>query len=312
MKKYSKIEGLIAPVFTPMKDNGDITSEIIPRYAEDLKSKGLTGIFVSGSTGEGMLLTTEERKIITEAWAPYASSDFKFIVHVGSTSYRQSQELAAHASDNGAWAISCMGPAFLQPKTAGDLVEFCRQVASAAPEIPFYYYHIPMRSGVDISMVEFLKEGGKVIPNLAGIKFTHTNFMEMQQCIALENGRFDITHGPDESLLCGLAIGVKGAIGTSYNFIPGLYFDIIKSFNEGDILTARKLQQVSVKICVIMAKYRAGIVAGKAMEKMAGIDCGKCRAPLRSLNTTEYKNMKVELEEAGFFNLLANQKRIGK
>jgi len=293
-------------VFTPMEDNGDITTRTIPQYAMHLKSKGLSGVFVSGSTGEGMLLTIEEREVITEAWAPFASDDFKLIVHVGSTSYRQSQELAAHARDNGAWAISCMGPAFLQPNTTLELVEFCRQVALAAPDIPFYYYHIPGRSGVSISMVDFLKEGIKEIPNLAGVKFTHTNFMEMQQCIALENGRFDITHGPDESLLCGLAIGVKGAIGTSYNFIPGLYQEIISAFQRGDMERARELQQQSLKIIEIILKYRGGIVAGKAMMKMMGFDCGPCRAPLQSISPEEYINLKKELTEAGFFKLLTN------
>ncbi|MCD4770490.1 MAG: dihydrodipicolinate synthase family protein [Bacteroidales bacterium] len=312
MRKHSKIEGLIAPVFTPMKDNGDINMGIISHYAKDLKSKDLAGIFVSGSSGEGVLLTTEERKIITEAWAPYASDEFKFIVHVGSTSYRQSQELATHASDNGAWAISSMGPTFLQPKTTEDLVEFCRLIASSAPELPFYYYHFPMRTGVDISMVEFLQEGIKVIPNLTGIKFTHSNFMEMQQCISLDNGRFDITHGHDEILLCGLSIGVKGAIGITYNFIPGLYLEIIELFNDGKIQEARKLQQVSVKIIKIIAKYGGGIVAGKAMAKMTGIDCGPCRSPLRSLSSQEYKNLEKELEEIGFFNMVANQNSMGR
>jgi len=308
MKKKSKVEGLIAPVFTPMKDNGDITTEIIPRYAEYLKSNGLNGVFVSGSSGEGMLLTTKERKIITEAWAPYASEGFKFIVHVGSTSYRQAQELAAHAMDNGAWAISCMGPAFLQPKTARELVEFCGQVASAAPNLPFYYYHIPMRSGVNISMLEFLMEGKKAIPNLAGIKFTDSNFMEMQQCIALDNGKFDITHGPDETLLCGLSIGIKGAIGTSYNFIPGLYLELIEAFKNGDIEKARVQQQKSVKITEIIIKYRGGIVAGKAMMKMAGIDCGPCRPPLKNLSSSEHREMEKDLSEVGFFNLIASVK----
>ena len=310
MKKYSKIEGLIAPVFTPMSDNGDVNTEMIPHYAKDLKSKDLAGIFVSGSSGEGMLLTTEERKIITEAWAPYASDEFKFIVHVGTTSYRESQELAAHARDNGAWAISTMGPTFLQPKTVEDLVEFCKQIASSAPEIPFYYYHFPMRTGIDISMVEFLQKGIKVIPNLAGIKFTHSNFMEMQQCIALDNGRFDITHGQDATLLCGLAIGVRGAIGTSYNFIPGLYSEIIQSFNDGEIQAARRLQHASVKIFEIIAKYRGAIVAGKAIAKMTGIDCGPCRSPLKSLSSQEYKNLEKELTEVDFFNLVTNQKRM--
>lgn len=310
MEKKFKIEGLIAPVFTPMKNNGDITTDIIPRYATDLKSKGLAGVFVLGSSGEGILLTTEERKIITEAWAPYASNDFKFIVHVGSTSYRQAQELAIHARDYGASAISCMGPTFFQPKTLSDLVEFCRQVASATPELPFYYYHIPVRSGIDLSLVEFLKEGIKVIPNLAGIKFTHSNFMEMQQCINLDNGKFDITHGKDEFLLSGLAIGVQGAIGTSYNFIPGLYQEIIRAFNEGDIKRAKQLQLKSVRVFEIINKYGGGIVAGKIMMKMAGIDCGPCRTPLKNLSLNEIKKMKEELKTIGFFNLLANQKNV--
>jgi len=308
MTKFLKIEGLIAPVFTPMKENGDITTEIIPRYAKDLKSKGLSGVFVTGSTGEGMLLTTEERKIITEAWAPYASDDFKFIVHVGSTSYRQSQELAAHAKDHGAWAISCMGPVFLQPGNVSELVEFCRQVASAAPELPFYYYHIPIRTGIDLNMTEFLREGSKVISNLAGIKFTHSNFLQIQQCIALDNGKFDITYGQDEALLCGLAIGIRGAIGTTYNYIPGLYMDIIKSFHKGDLQTAAKLQLLSVNIIEIIRRYRGGIVAGKAISKITGLDCGPCRAPLKNLTVSEYKNLQKELSEAGFFDLIRNYK----
>lgn len=303
MKK--KIKGLIAPVFTPMKENGDINVNVIPQYAEKMKSNGLKGVFALGSSGEGMLLTTDERKTITEAWAPYASEEFKLIVHVGSTSYREAQELAKSAYACGAWAISCMGPTFLQPKTTKELVEYCRLIASATPDLPFYYYHIPVRSGIAINMLEFLKEGSKLIPNLAGIKFTHSNFMEMQQCISFNNGEFDITHGQDESLLCGLALGVQGAIGTTYNFVPNLYKKIIHSFNTGDLKTARELQRKSVEILEIIIKYRGGIVAGKAMMKMSGIDCGPCRSPLMTLSSSEEVEMKNDLEAINFFKYLS-------
>lgn len=303
MKRTEKINGLIAPVFTPMYENGDISTEIIPDYAEYLKSKGLAGIFALGSSGEGMLLTTAERQTIAEAWAPFASEDFKFIIHVGSTSYRQSRELAIHARDCGAWAVSCMGPAFLQPQNVTDLVEFCAQVASAVPELPFYYYHIPVRTGLSLSMVEFLKVADKKIPNLAGIKFTHSNFMDMQQCMALHNGKFDIMQGSDESLLCGLTLGVQGAIGTSFNFIPGLFKELIRAFNKGDITKARELQLRVVGIFERIITYRGGIVAGKAMLKIAGIDCGPCRSPLRGLTDDEFEAMKKDLEEAGLYSL---------
>lgn len=308
MNKKTRIDGLIAPVFTPMLKNGDIDVAVIPKYARYLKSLGLRGVFVLGSSGEGMLLTTEERKKVVEAWAPYTGDDFKFIVHIGSTSYRQAQELAKHANDFGAWAISCMGPTFSQPKTVNELVEFCMQVASVTPNLPFYYYHIPVRSGITINMVEFLTEGSKEISNLAGIKFTHSNFMEMQQCINLNDMQFDITHGQDESLLCGLIIGIKGAIGTTYNFVPNLYYEIIKFFNKGDFKKARELQLESVKIMEIIIKYGGGIVAGKAIMKLVGIDCGPCRSPLKSLSIDETKDMNKELETTRFFNLLSAQK----
>jgi len=303
MKRTEKIRGLIAPVFTPMNKNGDVITDIIPEYADYLKSKGLAGVFVLGSTGEGMLLTTEERKIVAEAWAPYAGKDFKFIVHVGSTSYRQSGELAAHARDCGAWAVSCMGPAFLQPQNIADLVDFCSKVASAVPELPFYYYHIPVRTGLNLSMVDFLNEADSKIPNLTGIKFTHSNFMEMQQCMAFNNGKFDILHGSDESLLCGLTLGIQGAIGTSFNFIPGLFRRLTDAFNSGDNTGARELQLKVVAVFERIINFRGGIVAGKAMMKIAGIDCGPCRSPLRGLDEDEYEDLERELKEAGLHDL---------
>ena len=304
MKRVEKTDGLIAPVFTPMNEKGDVVTDLIPEYAGYLKSKGLSGVFVLGSSGEGMLQTTTERKIIAESWAPFAGKDFKFIVHVGSTSFRQSRELAIHAQDIGAWAVSCMGPAFLQPQNVTDLVDFCAQVASAVPDMPFYYYHIPVRTGLTLSMVEFLKEGQGKIPNLAGIKFTHSNFMEMQQCMSLNNGMFDIMQGSDESLLCGLALGIKGAIGTSFNVIPGVFKELISSFNNGNITRARELQLKVVGIFERIIKYRGGIVAGKALLKVAGIDCGPCRSPLRGLGEDEYAAMKKDLQDAGLYDLL--------
>src|SRR5699024_5712683 len=215
---FSKVEGLIATAFSPMKENGDLSLEIIPKYAEDLMAKGLSGVFILGSAGEGMLLTKEERKAITETWAPYSNKNFKVIAHVGSSSYRQSQELAIHAKKNNVWGISSIGPVFLQPKRVDELVDFCFHIASQVPELPFYYYHIPVRSGVYINMTEFLTVGSAKIPNLAGIKFNHSDMMDMQQCISLDDYKFDIIHGSDPTFLIGLAIGIKGAISTTYNY----------------------------------------------------------------------------------------------
>lgn len=303
--KIEKIEGLIAPVFTPLKENGELCLEKIADYATDLKKKKLSGAFILGSSGEGMLLSTRERKAVVEEWSKYGSDNFRLIVHVGDTSYQEAQELAIHARENNVFSISSMGPVFLQPKRVEELVEYCYQIASVVPELPFYYYHIPVRTGIQASMLDFLRIGSQRIPNLAGIKYTHSNFMEMQQCLAFDNGRFDIVHGSDATLICGLVIGIKGGIGTTYNFIPHVYYKIIEAFNAGDISEAKTHQMFSVQVNDIMARYGGGIVVGKAMEKLAGLDCGPCRIPLKNLSEAEAALMKEELEAIGFFDKLS-------
>jgi N-acetylneuraminate lyase len=152
-------------------------------------------------------------------------------------------------------------------------------------------------------MVDFLQKAPARIPNLAGIKFTHNNFMEMQQCLQMDDWKWDILHGFDEVLLAGLSFGVKAAVGSTYNFMAPLYNHIIEAFNSGNMSEARKLQAISVEIIKILIRYNGAIVAGKSVMKSIGMDCGHCRTPLRNLSENEYSNLVKELEKAGLYEL---------
>jgi len=279
-----QLNGLIAAPFTPMKEDGHLNLPVVEKYASKLKQDGIQGVFVSGTTGEGYSLTLEERKLVLSEWLRFKENGFEVIAHVGSTSYMQSAQLARHASDAGASAISAMGPSFFQPTRAEELVGFCEKITQEAPNIPFYYYHIPSMSGVNVSMTAFLKLASVTIPNLQGIKFAHNNLMEMQQCLMFEDGRFEIVHGYDEVLLGGLALGIKAAIGSTYNYMAPLYNQLIAYFQAGNLNAARNLQRYSVKVVEVVMNYRDGVVAGKAIQSLCGIDCGPCRLPLQTLN----------------------------
>ncbi len=91
-------------------------------------------------------------------------------------------------------------------------------IASAAPSLPFYYYHLPVLTGVAMDMVEFLRLGEETIPNLAGIKYTAHTQHEFQACLNYKNGKFDVLYGYDEMLLGALMVGAKGAIGSTLHF----------------------------------------------------------------------------------------------
>ncbi|KPZ66924.1 MULTISPECIES: dihydrodipicolinate synthase family protein [Pseudoalteromonas] len=296
-----KINGLINAPFTAFNDDGSINLSVIPRYIEMLVNHGVSGVFVNGSSGEGHLLTDEERMDCAQAWVNAAPENFKVIVHVGSNSVRTSQKLAMHAAEIGAYATSVMGPLFPKINRVEELAAYCEQIASVTPELPFYYYHIPAFTGVNISMLALLKAVDNRILNFAGIKYTFESLYEYTQCRRYENGKYDMLHGQDETLLPSLAFGgATGCIGGTFNYAADLYTGIRKAFAEGDLEKAQQLQYQSLDLIDVIAKFRGNIVAGKQIMKVIGLDLGGNRTPFQNLSDDEFKAMSAELEAINF------------
>ena len=124
-----KIIGLINAPFTPFKEDGEVNYEPIPAYAQMLAKNGLKGVFINGSSGEGYMLTEEERIKLTEKWMEASPKDFKVIVHVGSTCVKSSRRMAAHAQQVGAWGIGAMAPPFPKVGRVEELVKYCEEIA---------------------------------------------------------------------------------------------------------------------------------------------------------------------------------------
>ena len=135
--EFEKIKGLIDAPFTPFHENGDINVEPIPQYCNMLVANGMKGVFINGSSGEGYMLTPDERKAIAEAWVKAAPEGFKVIVHVGSCCARESRELARHAAEIGAWGIGAMAPPFPKINRVEELVKFIDYIDAGAPELHF-------------------------------------------------------------------------------------------------------------------------------------------------------------------------------
>lgn len=297
-----KIKGLIDAPFTPMMANGDINLEPIERYAKMLYNNGLQGVFINGSSGEGYMLTTAERKTLAEKWISVAPKGFKVIVHVGSCCLRESAELAKHAAEIGAWGIGAMAPPFPKIGRVEELVKYCETIASAAPSLPFYYYHIPAFNGAFLPMLDLLKAVDGRIENFAGIKYTFESLYEYNQCRMYKDGKYDMLHGQDETILPSLAQGgAQGGIGGTTNYNGRELVGIIKAWQEGNIEVAREKQNFSQAVINVICNYRGNIVAGKRIMKLIGLDLGPNRVPFRNMTDEEEITMKAELEAIGFF-----------
>jgi N-acetylneuraminate lyase len=272
----------------------------VANYAGFLKSGGVAGAFVNGTTGEGMSLTSDERMALVEEWVKYKSDDFKVIVHVGHNSLVDSVRYARHAVECGVDALGLMPPFFFKPELGG-LIKYIEEVASSAGDLPIYYYHIPSISGGDFSVYDLLC-GCSGISNFKGVKFTHENMMDFRDCISKEDGRYDMLWGRDEICLAGLSMGARGFVGSTYNFMAPLYLRICSLFESGDIEGARLLQDLSIAVIKVMISCGNGVVGGKAIMKIAGMDVGETRLPLLRLDDACIDDMKMKLDELGFFD----------
>lgn len=293
---HAHLQGLIAAPFTPMHPDGSLNLAIIPAYYALLKANGVTGAFICGSTGEGVSLTKEEKKAVAEAWAACAKDDPAFSVMplLGGTCIADAKELALHAQAIGLDAVSFTAPSYFKPANVDMLADCCKEIAAVVPDMPFYYYHIPVLTGVGFAMYDLLKVVDGLIPNFAGVKYTHEDFMDFLSCMHYQNGKYDMVWGRDENMLPALAVGTKASIGSTYNYAAPLYHELIDAFNQGDLQRAQILQQQSIDMIRLLGKY-GGIATGKAYMKLIGLDCGSFRLPVKNMDAVQMEQFKKEV-----------------
>jgi N-acetylneuraminate lyase len=224
------------------------------------------------------------------------------IVHVGANCLTEAAQLAAHAEKNQAKAVSMIAPSYFKPRTLTDLVASCAMVAKAAPRTPFYYYDIPGMTGIGgFPVDEFLKAASPIIPNLAGVKYSHPDLDAMRRAQALEGGRFDLPYGIDERFLAALRAGATAGVGSTYNFNPGPLLRAIAAHGKGDAGLAETEQAKVQPVVDILAK-RGYMGAAKALMGHLGVPLGPARLPNGNPDAAEIKQMLGELEAIGFFS----------
>ena len=303
-----QLKGLIAAPFTPMHKDGSLNLPVIPAYYEMLKANGVNGAFICGSTGEGVSMSVKEKKFVAEAWAACTKGDNNFIVMplLGGTCLTDCKELALHAREIGLDAVSFTSPFYFKPANVEMLAQCCAEVALAVPDMPFYYYHIPVLTGVGFPMYDLLKAIDGRIPNFAGIKYTHEDFMDFLSCINFQDGKYDMLWGRDENMLPALSVGAKAAVGSTFNYAAPLYYNLIDAFNTGDLTKAQLLQQKSIDMIRLLGKY-GGIATGKAYMKLIHLDCGEFRLPVKNMSSAEFELFKNEVAQLGFSNFCSKK-----
>jgi N-acetylneuraminate lyase len=291
---------LIAAPFTPFQANGSLNLAVVRDQAQYLIDSGVRGVFVGGTSGEGQSLTIKERVALAEKWAADdGRSRLEFFVHVGHNSQDDAIRLAGHAFSLEADAIAMHAPTSYKQLSLEELIDFCAPIAAAAASLPFYLYDMPRVTGVHISSAKFLAKAKHRISNLAGIKFTNTDIVTLQECIQQDNSGYDVLWGCDEALLVGVALGASGAVGSTYNFAAPLYQRILDAVEAGNWQVARAEQAHALAMIRVFEKFST-LAAIKYGMALIGIDCGPVRPPLGNLSAADERKLRAELEQLDF------------
>jgi N-acetylneuraminate lyase len=300
MKPIRPLHELVAATHSPFHADGSLAPGVVPAQAAWLAANGIRTVFITGSTGECHSLTCAERLLLYDAWASAAPAQgIAVIAHVGANSIEDARELARRARTLALSGISTLAPSYYKPATLKDLIDWCAAIAAEAPELPFYYYDIPAMTGVSLPMERFLLEAPARIPNLAGIKFTNPDLVSYRRTLDVAAGRFDVPWGLDEALLGGLATGARGGVGSTYNWAPKLYVDLMSAFNRGDFAEARRRQ--SIAVAMIDAIAVTGFMGtAKALMGRLGVPVGPARAPLGNPTADQVDALIARLAELGF------------
>jgi dihydrodipicolinate synthase/N-acetylneuraminate lyase len=289
MKNPKALQGVIVPLVTPFDEHNQIDFASLRQVVEFVVSKGVHAVMVGGTTGEGMLLSLDERKALLESVLAQVNSRIPVIAHTGCIDTGSTVELSRHAEKAGADYISTIVPYFFT-FSDGQLFDHFRTVAEAVPETPMLLYAFPGNAKNDISP-DLLGRLLKAAPNIIGIKSSNDDLIRFQEYVQVGGKGFIACFGVDELMLGGLVFGSQAQVSGNANSFPEPFIQLYQAFQAGNISLAQQLMET---INAIVNIHSAGKTTAffKATLKLRGVPAGRVRPPMRELTSEELEEVR--------------------
>lgn len=288
-KCFAGMAGAHAALFTPFDAKGRVNGEAIDAMIERGLAHGLRGFYLTGSTGEGMLLTPEERVYVYDRAVRAAKGRAKLIAQVGCVRTEDAVALAKAAAKAGVDWISSVAPVYFGQSFPSTLRHY--KAISEATDLPFlvYAFNATLVPERDVRLFD--------LPNVRGIKYTGSNFYACERVTRMLDKETIWFNGCDELLISALAMGdvFAGGIGLNYNIIPGHFAKICALCAANDFRAAMPWQlEVNRLVDLVLESLADNWSGCKALMKAVGIDCGPCRAPYAPLTDAEDRAIRAK------------------
>ena len=288
------LSGVIPAFYAAYEENGDVSTEKQRELAERYWALGVRSLYINGSSGEGMLLSVDERKRVLESLSNAMGERMKLVVHVGAPSTRDSRELAAHARDHGACALSAV-PSIYYRISEAEVSEHWNQIIDAG-KLPFIAYNIPSLTGFDATP-DFLRRFREKNALLQGVKNTTMSAYQIERYHRLCGDDFNVINGPDEQYIAGRFMGACAGIGGTYGIMPELYLHAEKCVAAKDTDAALEAQTMINDCLDDILSFHSFMAAAKALVRLRFLDIGETRRPVMPLSPEEMKRIPALYEK---------------
>ena len=287
MNKTKDFKGLWPAMFTPVNKSGEPAIDQLEKLVSLLISQGTDGLYILGSTGQGVLFTEEQRKKVATTVIEVANGRVPVIVQVGALTTDEAVRLAKHATEAGDDGVSSVAPIYYGA-TAPMTLEHYRKIATAT-DLPFFPYQLGDNSipGGRIAFLMKLME----IPNVAGMKLTTNQLLEISAIHNFAGNKLKLFSGADELYCHAMLCGTVGAIGSFYNLWFTQCKYVMTEFQQGNFALTRDFMLVFQDV-IDTVLPNIWTFFRQAMLMKYNIDIGPTKAPLGNTHT-EWKESDV-------------------
>ncbi len=283
MKDLKKYRGIFPAFYACYDDEGQVCPQRTQQFTRYLIDKGVQGLYVGGSSGECIFQTVQERKIILENVMQIAKGKLTIIAHVACPSTQESIELAKHAADCGADALSAIPPIYYSLSEAA-IAQYWTEIIQAT-NLDFFIYNIPQTTPYTLS-VPMLKQMCQ-LPQVIGVKNSSMPVLDIQKWKMFAKKDFVVFNGPDEQYIAGRMMGAQGGIGGTYGVMSELFLKAEAALGTGDIQLAQEIQ-IAINECIFamfsLCNQASLYSVIKEILRQKGMNIGLCRRPFLPLD----------------------------
>lgn len=291
-----KLKGVVPPMITPFKQNGDMDVEELKKLVTFLKDN-VDGLYICGSYGSGPLMSVAERKMVAEITKEVVNDKIPIVVHTGTTNTRDTVELTIHAEKIGCSAAAAVGPYYFHHNEDSLLEFYGSMLKVVSPNFPIYVYHNIKFSGYEISLSTMKKLKAMGIHGIKDATFNIITLATYMRELADEN--FDVVLGTEAMWLSARILGAEAFIPGLGNAFPEICQKMYQEGINNNYEECRKTQFLVNKFRDVMYLAKSTQLAVYAMLEIREIIKSYPRSPFIPAQESEKEAIKNSLKELG-------------